>query len=283
MVSDHAIVEAHVGFFHIEGNLNRAFEKAVNDSKFKFYDFEDSTDHMHRLLNGNIISIDLVSSRLTLFDSDFKQIKVINKLNNWKVKIFSATSDTEGAVYLTFFENDAIVKTDLDLNVIKVIGEKDASPYRDPRGITFYNGFLYLCDFGNQRIAKLDTEMDCLDSFFFERCNEIIIANGVACISAPEGGSYFYDLKTKTLLKKQCFGRSRHFVFDKLFYELVLSSPRKMHVYSHEGCFVKEREIPTIKRYYRHHQDGIILTDKNWIAIASPFSSIIVKIMIQDE
>lgn len=140
-----------------------------------------------------------------MLDSNFKVIKTISKIND---EIFTPrfiTTDGRNRIFFTALKS-RILKCDLDLKFIKQFGTKGSGNEQldKPCGIKYFENFIYVCDYNNQRIQKLNEELLFKESYPLNfKPWEIEILNNIACIrSGSEASLVFYNmnpfyLKTK--------------------------------------------------------------------------------------
>jgi hypothetical protein len=91
-----------------------------------------------------------------------------------------------------------IIKTDLDFNFIKQFGGKGSTNQKlfYPRGITFDEDSIYICDSNNNRIQKLSEDLIYQESYELNFAPwDIKIIKNVACIRSfgePYSNSLYY-------------------------------------------------------------------------------------------
>ncbi len=139
----------------------------------------------HAPSNGNLVIASLESKALKIYDKEFKLIKTIDKINNQTFSPLYLTSNGKNSIYITNYIENQIIQTDLDFNFIKQFGGKGSTNQQldYPRGITFHENSIYVCDVNNNRIQKLSEDLIYQESYplNFKPRNIKIIIN-VACI-----------------------------------------------------------------------------------------------------
>ena len=79
------------------------------------------------LPNGNLVIASYESADLKIYDSEFKLIKRVDKINNRKFNPKYLTSNGKNSIYLTDCSAHQIIQTDLDFNFIKQFGSEGSS------------------------------------------------------------------------------------------------------------------------------------------------------------
>ena len=71
---------------------------------------------------------------------------------------FYATTNHKDKIYVSNSEENRVIVTDLELNMIKIIGThgKSNDQFDHPRGVSYYKSYIYICDYGNIRIQILN-------------------------------------------------------------------------------------------------------------------------------
>ncbi len=137
------------------------------------------------LPKGNLVIASLESKALQIYDKEFKLIKTIDKINNQTFSPLYLTSNGKNSIYITNYNENQIIQTDLDFNFIKKFGGKGSTNQQLdlPSGITFHGDSIYVCDSNNKRIQKLSEDLVFQESYplNFKPWNIKIVRN-VACI-----------------------------------------------------------------------------------------------------
>jgi hypothetical protein len=192
------------------------------------------------LSNGNLLSCN--NESLTIFDKNLKIIKSVTKFDTLSLFCFYATTNHKDKIYISNSEENRVIITDLELNMIKIIGTygKSNDQFDHPRGISYYESHIYICDYGNLRIQVLDGE-----TLEFEKQIEldynpvqIKLANNVAVVGSLFS-LYFYNLIDFSLIRKYDGHNGTISVLNSNFYEYFAFNQR-FYCYSRSADIIEE-------------------------------------------
>ena len=99
------------------------------------------------LPNGNLLITSQTAKTLTIWDSNYKIIKVVDKINNQNISPRYVTTNNRERVYVTVAD-DRVIQMDLDFNFINEF-DKDVSGKKQLKlslDIAYYSNSLYICD-----------------------------------------------------------------------------------------------------------------------------------------
>ena len=163
--------------------------KSIDVENHRVIDLGFEPSSFHTLPNGFLVIASYYSEVLKIYDKNFKLIKTIDKINEKPFWPEYLTSNGTNFVYLTDCSGQQIIKTDFNFNFIKQFGSRGSTnqQLKEPRGITFYEYSIYVCDSENKRIQKLSEDLVFQESYplNFKPQNIKIIKN-VACIKSTE-------------------------------------------------------------------------------------------------
>jgi hypothetical protein len=149
-----------------------------------------SLDNCEKLLLCN-------SSKLSVYDSNFKLLEIIDKINNRQFQFTNVTTDGANAIYLADKRTHEIVMLDLQFKKVASFGTygKGNGNLKLPQGLVYHNNRVYVCDSGNHRIVQLKADLKFEKAINLEFSPyQIKIINRTACIRNGHGNIFFYDL-----------------------------------------------------------------------------------------
>ena len=125
-LSDESVFRTEVLF----GEVDNYFDNKMDTIEVKNYlinDLDFGPTSFYTLPNGNLVIASRKSKVLKIYDSEFKLIKTVDKINNKTFKPQYLTSNGKNSIYITDGLNIHIIQTDLDFNFIKQFGSKCSS------------------------------------------------------------------------------------------------------------------------------------------------------------
>jgi hypothetical protein len=230
------------------------------------------------LPNGNLVTCN--STSLTIFDKYLKQIKFVESTS-----CLYATTNNKNFIYLTSRVNNEVIKTDLDLNKLLVIGTKGSlmNQFNCPEDIFYYNGKNYVCDHFNKRIQILNEDLTFDASFKIESYpSQIRITNSICCVVATSC-IYFYDLNSFILkIKYPVHAAGKiSLVFDFYFFK---NFGEKFSIFNNEAELIEDIETDDdLKGFINDWSDGCVIKFHNKIIISSCSQSKLVVIEDQKQ
>jgi hypothetical protein len=187
-----------------------------------------------------------------MLNSDLKIIKTIDKINNESFTPRYITTDGRNKIFFTALKS-RIIKTDLDFKFIKQFGSKGTGNENldKPCGICYFEEFIYVCDYNNQRIQKLNENLVYQESY---RINykpwEIEVKNSVACIRpGSELFLLFYNLNPFFFKTKVSNVHGLITSFNSWFYQYN-NRRERICCYNINGELVSEKKLKvnTVKK-----------------------------------
>ena len=191
------------------------------------------------LPNGNLLSCNFES--LSLYDKSFQMIKTITKIDTQSIFCFYATTDNDNRIIISNSEENQVIVTDLDLNKIKCLGSygKAVDQFDYPRGLAYYKSFIYICDYGNKRLQKINKSLEFDKSIELDYCPvQIKIANDNACVTSLFS-LIFYNLADFKILFKYDGHNGNISEHNSYFYEYY-SYNQKFYCYNRNGQLTEE-------------------------------------------
>ncbi len=116
-----------------------------------------------KLSDGKFITCHFETSILYLHDQDGKKIKEFNigQFNNGFDTIYSIALDENKLLWLTQPSSHYIGKFSLETQeeLFSIGGDFEiAETFDHPEEVIIYDGFAYICDMGNNRICRINTD-----------------------------------------------------------------------------------------------------------------------------
>lgn len=244
---------------HKNSNKNREIHNRIKSGNFKIIDIEAQPWDVCPLPNGLLLIADLNQCKLYEYDENFKLLRTIDQLSEDGFYPMGICTNNRNEIYIVNHSNEKIYKTDMDFNQIGECCKQgtESNELTHPRGICFYNQYIYVCDCGNNRVQKFDTNLVFQASYALEYSpSRIKIANNLACIigALNNNSTYFYDIKTFKLVFKYERKRGCGLIgtINSHFYEY---NEKKIYCYDESGEI-----IDTIKT----SDFGAVLDDYNY-------------------
>jgi hypothetical protein len=146
-------------------------------------------------------------------------------------------------------------------------------------GISYYNGYVYACDWINKSILKFDANLVLKKKFqLTDSPFQIQIVNEIVCISVnyPEKCIYFHDLSTFNVKSKYEGHHGITSVLNGNFYEYWFKD-KKFNCYNEQGS-VEEINTDGFSYLLDDWLDGSMVSFNGKIVVASPSSKKLVEI-----
>lgn len=176
-------------------NNDRLFTR-LRSKTYKTIYLNVSASDVCELPNGNLLVSSYNNSNITIYDKNFKLIRVVDRINGQSFNPLSAATNDIDKVYISHCQNNRIIMTDIDLNFIKY-STISTNDFGDPYGICYFNSFVYVCDYRNRRIHKFNSQLEQHVSYVIDiDPRQIQIIGNLACIRNSRISIGFYDLKT---------------------------------------------------------------------------------------
>ena len=209
------------------------------------------------------------SGSVTLFDESFNQLKKVDiKGHAGGCAIYNDKN-----IYISDHYKHCIYLMDTDLNIIKTFGSRGRGMnlFNCPLNIFCQNEYLFVSDFGNERIQILTLDFKYHDTIKLDFYPySIAVSSTTIGINGPNEKIYFYDLKTKTLIKKyekKC--KSRISFIDSHFYVVTWRPPQKLLIFDEEGELIDEASIESISEHIRDYMDGFMFKINDYLFVTS--------------
>lgn len=216
--------------------------KPITNVRSKIFD-------MCTLPNGFLVTASYTDGCLEVFDKKFALIKTITKIDNVSLKPNGLATDSKRHVFICDSDKHQVTMTDLDFNKIKAFGYYgiQSNQLKHPSAICYYKKHLYICDSTNQRIQKLNQNLELVTSYLFEFWpHKIKIHNDIAGVVPSNISSqlHFYYVDTFILKYKYIGHGGLLSQIGGSFYEYN-SQAEKIFCYNDEG--VLDEELPIIR------------------------------------
>lgn len=125
------------------------------------------------------------SNCLLVYDNYYNLVKKIMSINNQAISTYFLTTNSIDKIYFSNSISNQIIMTDLNLNYIKSIASiaENKCHFSNPQGVCIYNQNLFVADTGNNRVVKLNLNLEYLQCYDlnFQPRNLKIIEN-IVCI-----------------------------------------------------------------------------------------------------
>ena len=151
--------------------------------------------------NNQIISANYHDKCLTLYDKNFNLSKRIDRINGELFAPIGLTvNHTEMSIYISDYDNNRILNTDLEFNKLKSVGSSGSgdNQFNGPFDMCFQNHNLYICDYYNKRIQIYSKDLEFLKTLKVDYLTwKIKASNSILCVeSGDSSGIHFYDLNS---------------------------------------------------------------------------------------
>jgi hypothetical protein len=171
-----------------------------------------------------ILCCDNNNKRLVVLDKTFKVIKTIDRMDGQPIATLGITTNSSNRVFISDYQSCKVYATDFSFRLVKTFGNdtpvNDKNSLSHPYDLFYYNSSLYICDCRNQRILKVNDDLN-----FEELYNlnyqpwQIKITNNTVCVRANNSVLYFYDLPMFSLRFKYTDHDGPICVYNSFFYE----------------------------------------------------------------
>ena len=103
--------------------------------------------------------------KVTVFDRKGKKVQTIT--SEKLLRPNGVAVDKDDNIYVSNIDNSSLLKFSKEGKLMKVVGRKGTRPgeFSNPDMIKIINDKLYVCDFGNNRVQILNTELEYVNSF----------------------------------------------------------------------------------------------------------------------
>lgn len=230
------------------------------------------------------------STCLKIFDSELNLIETINNFDNSALFI---TTNNKDRIYISDSNRHQITMTDNYFNKINTVGSygNRFNQFSNPWNLFYHNFHIYVCDYGNKRIQKLNADqLLFIKSYQLDYHPWQIIVNykgDLACIRSFNDQSIrFYQLNHHdnegesdhdheyddkfTLLYKYDDHNGYLSHINGYIYEMSFKNDKKVYCYNDCGLLCKEIETrKQLNDFIIDGWDGALVTLKNAIICSS--------------
>lgn len=253
-----------------------AIEETLSQSYVKIIDSDVTPSDICILPNDNIVisSYTLMNycNSFTVYDSNFKLIKVINNIGGKRFNSFSLTTNNIDRIYINDDLNYCIIMTDLEFKKIKEFNLRKVNP-KESRflyGICYENENVYVCNYDNNCVVKLSKDLGFICSIKCQ-CKPWLIKSNIDtfCVTSGENAYLFFYSIDEHELKHTYYhiNNGRISVVNSLYYELIPLT-KEVFVYDATGLLIKNFIISTnLNNYITSPWDGCMVYFKDNILI----------------
>jgi hypothetical protein len=223
----------------------------------KYVKLDYQPNHVIDLDNKNILVSSFVDRKLRLYDSDFKLIQDIHKINDVDIVPCGLASDSSGNIFLANSLDGTLIKLDRDLRFLKSTFNSYNIPYSD---IQVYKNKIYASTYCLKQVDVLTTELVLVSSFHLDHePSQMRISNDTACIlvsnEQSEKNTFFYSLPDFKVIGK--YGKSGPIMnFRNFFYvyehsDVNIIDKYGKHVHKFNNPFKKTVVNLHVTRYFK--------------------------------
>jgi hypothetical protein len=235
-------------FGEVDYYFNNHIE-SIKDKDYQKVDLGFKPTSFHTPPNGNLVITCREPNAVKIYDKEFKLIKTIDKINNQTFSPLYLTSNNKNSIYLTYISSDKIIQTDLDFNFMKQFGGTGFTNQKlfYPRGITFDEDSIYICDSNNNRIQKLNEDLIYQESYPLNyRPLNIKITKNVACIRSFDNPIIsLYQLNPFSFKCKISNGNCEIFSIHSCFY-VINEFDKRIECYDINGNLVDYKGLENV-------------------------------------
>lgn len=221
---------------------------SIQDLNFKVIELHYKPSSILVLPNGYLACC-CIDQNIWLYDNELKEVASFNN-NDGAMYL---TSNNQDRIYMSELEGHKVKIADLNFNQIKSVGSYGDSneQFDTPCGIFFYKDYVYVCEYGNKRIQKLNAELEFIHTYQFNYPPiQIVIINDLACINSASVDSNgndvylslrFYDINNFSLKQVYDDHSGTLSVLNSYFFECCTSE--KVYCYNKWGELLKSIEF----------------------------------------
>ena len=189
------------------------------------------------LPNGNLVCG--TDDSVKLFDENLKEIKSVST-GGFSFCALSRRNE----IYVSVYGKHCIISFDLNLNKLKEFGSKGAgnNQLKYPYGLCCHGDYVYICDWGNQRIQILTLDLEYSNTIQIDGLRPFRVQTSETTIgvSCGELSTLFYDTKTRALkFEHNNYGTWNLNYIDSTFYGLNYEE-EKFYFFDSDGNFIEE-------------------------------------------
>ena len=225
------------------------------------------------LPNNYIVSANVGS--LVIYDEDFKKIKSIQMALPSGIA-FNFQND----LFVSERKNSLIFKMDFYLDIKREFGSPgfNNDQLQRPCSLVCKDNFLYVCDYGNDRIQVLSYDFEYINTIKLSiRPFSMQIIDNTIGIHGSDG-LYFYDLETQSEINsyKKLLGRMSK--IGSHFYVFTYSPSKLFFSFDSKGTKISEIQIKRYNGFISDWCDCSLLAYKDDLLMSSHIASEILRI-----
>lgn len=238
-------------------------EKTISQKNKKIVRLDVYPTDICVLPNGQLLVASIYTTNFTIYDEDFKLIRIVNEIDNRKFTPYGVVCDNISKIYFNDGDSSSIIMTDLEFNKIK--------SYRAlyPDAICFETNYIYA--FKQHRdVMKLSAELELLKTIKINNYKSWMakIVNDTLCIKTEDKLMF---MNVETLEKKFTYRRMIYgqlSVINECFYEILYIDP-KLHIYDKNGLLIKTISLRSTRNYIKSLWDGYMIYYNDYLVITS--------------
>ena len=203
-VSKSSVDVSLIGNVYFSDNI--VIDLILNGEQEEFY-FDFDPVNAYTLSNNQILLTSF--EHLSIYDENFKQVKLQDKINYKKFNPYGVALNLEKEIaYITDCLNHRIHMTDFKLNLKKSVGSQGTgfNQFDEPHDLCLLNNKLYVCDGDNNRIQVLSDYLEFLESLELDfQPLQIKPLNSMLAVQASIE-IYFYNSSDLSFIQKYNHG-----------------------------------------------------------------------------
>ena len=258
--------------------------KRIRSVKPKIIETDCTPYSLCILPNNHLLASDFNNNRLLVYDKNFILVRTITTINNILINAVSLETNQKDRIYIGNYSTNVLLSVDLNFKLMQTYGTNISQSVVQPQTTTlflpfdikFYENFLFICDFNNKRILKLNLNLSIEASYHVTyQPWQIKILNDIACIRPSQLNLiYFYDINASFSLKYKydtLYNGPICTLDSRYFYQLNLSN-KKFTCYDSTGRCLDEDQVVAMDDHSNiifHSHASCILFDNQFILVAT--------------
>ena len=116
-----------------------------------------------QLPNSNLLCAHYYKRNLIEYNENLEKINIVYGLNGDDFGPISIALNNRNQLYICDYDSDEVMQTDLEFNKLKHYEDNSddfTNELCNPKGLFYKNGFVYVCDYGNDRIQILNEDLE---------------------------------------------------------------------------------------------------------------------------
>ena len=279
----------------ISYNQKNYLLKRLKSMKPKVIEIDCSPYSLCILPSNNLLVSDFNNNRLLVYDKNFVLIRTIATINNQVINAVSLETNQKDRIYIGNYSTNTMISVDLNFKLMQTFGSNishqpavttinNNNTQFLPFDIKFYENFLFICDFNNKRIIKLNLNLTIEASFHLTYQPWMIkILNDIACVRPSQLNIlYFYDINASFSLKYKydtLYNGPICTLHSLYFYQLNLNN-KKFCCYDMNGRYLTNEDqsiaVNDLINVNFHSHTTFILFDNQFILIGAQKKFIII-------